>query len=166
MLPAFAYFMMQECISISTCFPNHSPQQMSRFLQTPELWGSGPLLLLGVRRFNVHHAHHLFQCGNDKGVSFNILGKEAKLISDKKGERVDLHLEDIMHVRARVHSFRPNDSGCYLSLILHDKTHDQKIMSTPPGHIKAALENFLWQGMDEEYISLDTLDKFREIGKT
>ena len=164
--PAFAFVMMHECISISTCFPNHSPQQMSRFLQTPELWGSGPLLLLGVPRFHVHNGQHVFRCGDDKGVAFNIFDKEAMLISDKSGRRVDLHVEDIVHVRARVKSFRPNNQGCYLSLVLFDKTQNKKIMETPPEHIQSALQNFLWQGMEKEYVSLSALNDFRKNAKT
>jgi hypothetical protein len=162
MVPLFAYFLMQDYISISTCFPNHSPQQMSRFLQTPELWGSGPLLLLGVPRFQVHAGQHVFRSGDDKGVAFRMFNKDAVLISDRRGEHVDLRVQDTVHIRARVESFRPNNQGCYLSLLINDETPGRRLIAMSPEYIRSALHNFLWQGMETDFRAQTALEKFRE----
>lgn len=147
--------LMQYRIVTSIAFPHHSIEECKRVLHTPELWGTGPLLLLGIPPFKIYNPQNLVHINSDKCISFSILRKKMQLVSSQNASQIDIHVDNLCHIKAKIHEY--NQKGHVLNLIIES---NQDITSRK--NIEECMKYGFWQGLEKDYTSHPMLDSFRK----
>lgn len=149
--------MMQHQILISIAFPHKSVQECKTLLHTPELWGSGPLLLLGVPRFRVQNPHSLILAENEKHIAFRALHRQVRLVSSHEGKQVDIRVDGLMHIKASIYDYNAGANQGHVLTLAVDTEKDLLLKE----NIENCLRHSLWQGLETVYAPLPGLVVFR-----
>ena len=168
-IPTSPHIFMQQWFVTSAVFPHKSVAEGIKFIQTPELWGSGPLLMLGVPRFEIHEARGLTTFQDRKCVSFKAFDKQVHLVSNIQGDSVKVCIEDFGRIQAHIYPYKSQNTGFVLNLIVSQTPLSLFIQETPnlkhltSQHTKQCLEKFMWQGMNATFTPDPILQRFRDI---
>lgn len=159
----FGILFLQRYLLVSAAFPQYTQTQMKTFLQTPEKWGAGPVLFFGIPRPNLAHPCHILTDPLAKSIDFTLFNHPATLVCNWEGDRIDVCIQNIGTMQARIDRLYSDQSGCVVNLILQDASGNW-LHRQPPVVLKMLLDAFLWN-VDATYqAKLDpVLERFRKL---
>lgn len=148
--------MMNQCVLVSAAFPLHSPAEMTRLIHTPELWGTGPLLLLGVPRFHFVPIHRPVCNEHNTSVTCSVGGVPASITFHP--QLVDVSIDNRVSLRLRVHPYDKDNRGSLLTMSMRSSE------SYPIDHeyTRKTLERFMWSALDSPYARNPTFEAVRK----
>ena len=143
-------------VFVSVSFPHRPLSEGVKLLQTPEWWGTGPLLPFGVPNFQPENVEGPCKLFHKKAVAFEASSCPLRfsVTLHETGDRVDVNCNDLVRVQASVHPF--NKHGFLLNVLV-----DSQGDAPDPDDISLWLQHFLFQSLDQDAPLLPVLDRFR-----